>query len=168
MLIKEKISNLRSFDIKHQNISYVVIEWFETNKRILHKKTDSGIVITIKFLKENPEFKEGDVLWMDENMVIVIDIKACEAIVIRPATILEAAFICYEIGNKHLPLYYENEDLLIPYEAPLHKLLQALGYTTKVEERKLTNAVKTSVSPHGDSGGSTSLFNKILQLTTSS
>ena len=168
MLIKEKIGNLGSFDIGFRSVTYVAFEWFETNKRILHKKTNDGIAITIKFLKENPEFKEGDVLWMDDKMLIVVDIKECEAIVIRPATILEAAFICYEIGNKHLPLYYEGEDLLIPYEAPLHKLLQASGYTTKVEERKLTNAVKTSVSPHGDSGGSTSLFNKILQLTTSS
>jgi urease accessory protein len=168
MLIKEKIGNLHSYDIQHRAVTHVVLEWFETNKRILHKKTTDGAAITIKFLKENPEFKEGDILWRNENDIIAIDIKPCEAIVIRPATILEAAFICYEIGNKHLPLFYAGEDLLVPYEAPLYKLLQASGYTLKIEDRKLTNAVKTSVSPHADSGGSTSLFNKILQLTTTS
>ena len=166
MLIKEKIGHLSSFDIEHRAVTHVVLEWFETNKRILHKKTDDGAAITIKFLKENPEFKEGDILWRNENIIIAVDIKPCEAIVIRPATILEAAFICYEIGNKHLPLFYEGEDLLVPYEAPLYKLLQASGYTMKIEDRKLTNAVKTSVSPHADTSGSTSLFSKILQLTT--
>jgi urease accessory protein len=165
MLIKEKIGNLLSFDLGYRNVTSVVLEWFETNKRILHKKTNDGTAITIKFLKENPEFKEGDVLWMNETTVIVVEIKPAQVIVIRPATILEASFICYEIGNKHLPLFYEGEDLLVPYEAPLYKLLEASGYTMKVEERKLINSVKTSVSPHADSGGSTSLFNKILQLT---
>ena len=137
MLIKEKIGNLHAFDTRHRSISYVVIEWFETNKRILHKKTDDGTAITIKFMQQNPAFKEGDVLWMDDKTLIVVEIKPCEAIVIRPATILEAAFICYEIGNKHLPLFYDGEDLLIPYEAPLFRLLQASGYTMKIAEKKL-------------------------------
>jgi urease accessory protein len=167
MLIQDKIGNLLSFDIKYRNVTYVIIEWFETNKRILHKKTNDDTAITIKFLEKNPEFKEGDVLWMNEDTIIVVAIRPCETIVIRPANILEASFICYEIGNKHLPLFYEEEDLLIPFEAPLYKLLQASGYTMKVEQRKLINAIRTSVSPHADNG-STSLFNKILQLTTSS
>ncbi len=168
IVIREKTGNLNNINTSGRAIDKLSIEWFEANKRILHKKTDEGTAITIKFLKENPDFKEGDVLWSDHKMLIVVEIKPCEAIVIRPATILEASSICYEIGNKHLPLFYEREDLLIPYEAPLHRLLLASGYTMKVEERKLINAVKTSVSPHADSGGSTSLFNKILHLTTSS
>jgi urease accessory protein len=80
----------------------------------------------------------------------------------------EAISASYEIGNKHLPLFYEGDELLVPYDAPLYRLLQAAGYIIKVEERKLTSAVKTTVSPHALQGNNTGLFNKILQLTTSS
>ena len=78
----------------------------------------------------------------------------------------EMAYICYEIGNKHLPLFYENNQLMIPYEAPLLRVLQASGLKRLIEHRKLLHQLKTTVSPHGHSDGK-SLFSKILQLTSS-
>jgi urease accessory protein len=75
------------------------------------------------------------------------------------------ASVCYEIGNKHLPLFYESDELLVPFELPLFRLLSAQGYDVKQEERKLLQPLKTTVSPH-EHGGS-SLFSKIMKLTTS-
>lgn len=167
MVIKQKLGNINDVSLAHISIETLGIEWYEANKRIIHSKTTAGRLVTLKFLQENPDLKQGDILWMDEQFAIVVELKTCEAIVIQPSSILEASCICYEIGNKHLPLFYENEELLIPYDAPVHRLLQASGYQVKVEQRKLASPVKTSVAPHAHSG-STSLFNKILQLTTPS
>ena len=167
MIIKQKLGNVNELSVGDQSIDTLLIEWYEANKRIIHSKTTSGRPVTLRFLQENPNLQQGDILWMEEDFVIVVTIKTCEAIVIQPKSILEASFICYEIGNKHLPLFYEGEELLIPYDASIHRLLEASGYRMKVEQRKLATAVKTSVAPHAHSG-STSLFNKILQLTTSS
>jgi urease accessory protein len=75
------------------------------------------------------------------------------------------AVACYEIGNKHLPLFYEGDAILIPYEAPLLKMLQSCGFTLATEQRKLLHPLKTSVAPHLH-GSSNSLFSKILQLTS--
>jgi urease accessory protein len=167
MLIQEKLGNINTKVIS-RDIDVVIIEWYETRKRILHKHTESGITVTTKFLQENHNLQEGDILWQDENFVIAVQIKPCECIVITPATILAAASLCYEIGNRHLPLFYEGDDLLVPYEMPLHNILQASGYQVKVEERKLSNALQTSVLPHLRVAATGSLFSKILQLTTSS
>ena len=168
MLIKEKLGNINTSSISNCMIDALEIEWYETNKRILHKKTKSGIDITMKFLQENPNLKDGDILWQDENSMIVVEINPCKCIVITPGTMLTASSICYEIGNKHLPLFYEGDDLLVPYEMPLHNLLQASGYELKVEERKLNNAFRTTVLPHSQVAGTDSLFSKILKLTTPS
>ena len=168
MLINEKAGSINTVTIGNRTVDKLVIEWYEANKRIMHKQTQSGKAVMLKFLQENPDLKDGDILWQNEDVVIAVEVKQCEAIVIKPATILEAASACYEIGNKHMPLFYEGDELLVPYETPLYRLLQAAGYAIRVEERKLTNAVRTTVSPHGHQGNSTSLFNKILQLTTSS
>lgn len=168
MLIKEKSGNIKTSAIINREIDVLIIEWYEASKRILHKQTKSGIAVTIKFLQENPNLKDGDILWQDQNTVIIVEIKPYKCIVITPPNILVASSICYEIGNRHLPLFYEGDDLLVPYEMPLHNLLEASGYQVKVEERKLNNALKSTVLPHLQVAGTGSLISKILQLTTSS
>lgn len=166
MLIKEKIGNIKDIQLRGQSVDYLELEWYETSKRILHKRTNTGKDISLKFLNESQNLTEGDVLYKAEKEAIVVTIKACEAIVIKPSSMYEMAYVCYEIGNKHLPLFYENEELLVPYEAPLFKMLQASGFNPKLENRKLLHQLKTTVSPHGHTE-SKSLFSRILQLTSS-
>ena len=166
MLITEKQGNILSTSISDRDIDLVIIEWYEANKRILHKQTKSGIDVTMKFLRENPNLEDGDVLWQDENSIIAVEIKPYKCIVITPGSMLAASSLSYEIGNRHVPLFYEGDDLLVPYEAPLHNLLEASGYQLKVEERKLSHALKTTILPHLQVAGTVSLFSKILQLTT--
>ena len=166
MTITEKPGNISSFDNSGKAIDVLCMEWYETNKRILHKQTSGGQKISIKFLQENPDWKEGEIVFADDKNWISVEIIPCEVMVLTPDTISEAATISYEIGNKHLPLFYENNELLVPYDPPLLRLLQASGYTVKVEIRKLQHPLKTSVSPHGHTQSNGSLFNKILRLTT--
>ena len=163
MLVKEKLGNILSFPIQNKSIDYVLLEWYDTSKRILHKTTMSGREITIKFLNENPNFAVGDIVYIDDESIIVIDIKEADAIVIKPGNMQEMAAICYEIGNKHLPLFYQEEEILVAYENPLFHSLQASGYRVEKSQKKLTHPLKTTVSPHSSS--SNSLFNRIMKLT---
>ncbi len=163
MLVKEKIGNLELFAVNNRNIDYVMLDWYETNKRILHKKTLSGREIAMKFLNENPQLTVGDIVYEDDFNLIAVDIKECDAIVIRPVSMHEMAAICYEIGNKHLPLFYQDEEIVVAYEAPLFALLIAAGYNVEQAKRKLIKPLKTTVAPHGTSS---SLFNRIMKLTT--
>jgi len=142
----------------------VLLDWYETNKRILHKKTVLGRDISMKFLNENPQLGVGDIVYEDDFSLIAIDIKECDAIVIRPASMYEMAAVCYEIGNKHLPLFYQDEEIVVAYEVPLFALLTAGGYNIEQAKRKLIQPLKTTVTPHGSS--SNSLFNRIMKLTT--
>ena len=166
MLVQQKLGNINS-STTNKNIDWLNLEWHEANKRILHKKTRAGIDVTMKFLKENQNLTEGDIIYEDTETIIVVDIQTCEAIVIRPKTMFEMATVCYEIGNKHLPLFLQDGDLLIAYETPLFNLLTSLGYEVKKENRKLINPLKTSVASHAHNS-SESLFSKIMKLSTSS
>src|SRR6266404_6062625 len=140
IFIKEKSGNIYSAFNHERDIDILLIEWHEARKRILHKQTIRGQDVTIKFLSENPDFKDGDILWQDENTIIAVEIKPCECIVITPESMLQASSVCYEIGNRHLPLFYEGVELLIPYDVPLYNLLRVLGYPIRVEDRKLNNS----------------------------
>lgn len=162
MLVKEKLGNLELFAINNRNIDYVLLEWYETNKRILHKKTISNREVTMQFLNENPQLAVGDIIYEDDFTLIAIDIKDCDSVVIRPKSMHEMATVCYEIGNKHLPLFYQHGEIIVAYEAPLFAMLKAGGFQVEMVKRKLTHPLKTTVSPH--SSRTDSLLSRILKL----
>jgi len=167
MIIKEKIGNLSSFNDEGRPIDRIQLEWFETSKRIVHKRTGSGKEIVLKFLNNAPNLQQDDILYADEYSLIVVEILSCEAIVVIPRSTYEMAYICYEIGNKHLPLFFEENLLLIPFDEPVFKMLQASGFAVTRQKRKLLNQLKTSVSSHSHASESKSLFSRILNLTNS-
>ena len=163
MLIKEKKGNIKSVGASDKTIDVVTFEWYETNKRIQRKVTKSGTDISLKFLMDNPLITEGDIFFEDDYSIIIAEVLPCECLVIAPKNMFEMASLCYEIGNKHLPLFFENDEVLVPFEKPLFKLLITLGYSIKQEQRKLLQSLKTTVSPHGNQNET--LFSKIMKLT---
>jgi len=167
MLIQQKAGHINDFITGSRLVDRLDLEWHETNKRIQRKLTRAGREISLKFLNENPMLTQGDVLYADDLLIIAVDIIPCAVIVIRPSSLFEMASVCYEIGNKHLPLFYEDNAVLVPYEAPLFRLLAAMGFDVREEERKLMHPLRTTVSPHAHAGNDT-LFSKIMKLTTSS
>ena len=166
MIISGKKGNIYNGFVSAKPLDPIYLEWYETNKRILHKRTVNGTEIICKFLNESPALKEGDVLEENECL-IVVKILLCDAIVLYLDSKMEFASVSYEIGNKHLPLFYEDENLLVPYDEPLFRMLTAQGYKVEKQEKKLVNQVKTTVSPHGDAA-SNSLFSRILKITATS
>lgn len=143
------------------DIDWLSLEWYEATRPIQRKRTNAGQDIALKFLNEGIRLKQGDIVCIESKKCIAIEILPCEAIVVTPVTLLQMGTICYEIGNKHLPLFIENNQVLVPFEEPLFKLLKAGGYSPVKELRKLENMLKANVAPH--SHGGESLFQKILK-----
>jgi urease accessory protein len=165
MLIQQKIGHIDAFEVRDRPIDWLQLEWYEAGKRIFRRKTQSGTDVAIKFMGENSGLTQGDIIYEDERSVIAIEILPCDCIVVRPADMFEMASACYEIGNKHLPLYFEENDLLVPFERPLFRLLTAQGYIVSQEKRKLLRPLKTTVAPHGHN--TDSLFSRIMKMTHS-
>ena len=161
MEITQKIRYSHS-DIENKTSVLVDFFWYETNKRILHKTAKDGEILKLKFLNENPNFKQNEVVFITATKVYLVAILPCECLVIKPRNNFEIASICYEIGNKHLPLFYEENSLKVPYEKPLLKQLQALGFDVEVAQSTLTMPLNTTVAPHDQS---TTLFSRIMNLT---
>ena len=160
MLVQEKIGHIGSFDAGTRRVDVLAVEWYETGKRILRKATRGGVDVAMRFLKEGMSLTEGDILYVDEGMVIVVEILPCDTLVIPMASMAEVAAVCYETGNRHLPLYREEDELLVPFDAPLYRWLAGGGYAVKQEMRKLLYPLRTTVAGHVHAGGG--LLSKIL------
>ena len=73
MLVKEKLGNINFFAISNRRLDYLLLEWYETHKRILHKNTIAGKEVVMKFLNENQQLTEGDVVYEDDFNIIDIE-----------------------------------------------------------------------------------------------
>jgi len=165
MVIEKKLGRLEEFSPEDRRVDTVHLAWFETDRRLLHKRSSAGENFVLRSLTTDPQWSDGDVIFVTEDSITVIRIDAVEAISIEPDGPAQMAWACYEIGNKHLPLFYENGKLLVPFEKPVLHLLEAAGLKPVVVEAKLVNRLKSSVLPHGHGGQKTeSLFSKIMKL----
>jgi urease accessory protein len=144
MLITEIIGNINFFNANNRKIDYLLLEWHETNKRILHKKTIGGLDVIMEFVKQNPSLSEGDIIYEDDFNVIAIEIKECETIVLRPKSMLEMGRICNEIGKSDQQVFYQSDEILIAFEDSLFRSLSAAGYNISVENRKLVTTLLKS------------------------
>ncbi|HCA05783.1 urease accessory protein UreE [Chryseobacterium sp.] len=163
MIINQTIGNL-SENPSAKNIDYLDLEWFETTKRIQLKKTRLGTDVAIKFLREGQRLREGDILFEDEENIIAVNVLETEAIVMSPDSLLEMGTVCYEIGNKHIPLFIQEDKVLLPFEMPMFRWLEASGFKPEKHTVKLLNLLKSNVEPHGHGSLGSSIFNKILKM----
>lgn len=165
MVCKEIIGNLSTYPVGSKEIDLLYLEWYEMPKRILRKKSEKGREVAVKFLREGQRLHEGDIILEDENTILAIAVKPCESLEVTPRNLLEMGTICYEIGNKHLPLFIQDGKVLIAYEKPLERLLIASGYRVTKKNCKLTNMLKINID-HTHVSNNPSLFSKILDLTS--
>ncbi|WP_298735328.1 urease accessory protein UreE [uncultured Chitinophaga sp.] len=164
MIIEDVLGNI---DIGDRQADLLQMEWYETTRRIQRRHTASGREVALRLLKQGQRLQQGDVVYMDDTTAVVVDILPCEAIVVKPATMLEMGTVCYEIGNKHLPIFIQDNEVLIPWEEPLFKWLEAAGYQPQKNMRKLTNMLRSNVAPHQHGSSGSTLFQKIMNLTKS-
>ncbi|SMC28234.1 urease accessory protein [Clostridium acidisoli DSM 12555] len=141
MLIEKILGNIKEIELNGKAIDEVYVDWFDVDKKILKKASKNGKDIGIK-LEKPSRLNDGDILYSDEKEILIITIPECEAISIKPKTMHEMGKICYEIGNKHIPLFLDEDEIIVNYDDPLYKLLDKKGFKPKKTMRKLVNALE--------------------------
>lgn len=162
ILIEEIAGKLDGTDLTGRRLERIELEWYEAGKRIQRRRTDQGTEVAIRLMHEGQRLHQDDLLYADGEKVIVVDILPCDAIRVKPRTMTEMGSVCYEIGNKHLPVFIQHEEVLMPYEEPIFKWLTIMGYDTARINTKLLDIVNAGVQPHSHSHGGGSLLSKLL------
>lgn len=147
MIIESIIGNIRDFDLKKRRIDFISLEWYETNKRIMKKKSVDGEEIGIKLGKDTT-LKDGDILWADDGRIIVVEVCECDAISMYPKDMVSMGKICYEIGNKHIPLFLSDTEIVTPFDQPLFDLLEKNRFEPRRTRRKLENLLECKNHGH--------------------
>ena len=154
MLCEQILGKLEETDLSGRKLEYVDIEWHEAFKKIHRKVTDKGTEVGIRMDDSvlTRGLLQGDVIYRDENLVIAINTPPCEFIQVSLMEGHEkmAAKVCYEIGNRHAPLFWGEEDTFITiYNEPMMVMLSKIhGVTAVKKTEKLDFDRRISASVH--------------------
>lgn len=154
MLCEKVLGKLGDFDIQNKQIERVEIEWHEAFKKIHKKVTDMGTEVGIRMDDSilSRGLYQDDVIYQDENRMIAVNTPPCEVIRVSLTQGHEkmAAKVCYEIGNRHAPLFWGDEDTFITiYNEPMMDMLKKIhGVQAEKELAKLNFDKRISASIH--------------------
>jgi urease accessory protein len=141
MIIENILGNIATIEKKAPHIERVYVESDALVKRIQRVVTDHGKEIGIR-LKENKDLVDGDILYMDERNMIVIQVLADDILTICPTSIQQMGEIAHQLGNRHLPAQFEGNEMLVQYDYLVEDLLKQLDIPYRREERKVKQAFR--------------------------
>lgn len=155
MLCEKVIGKIGEIDLADKRIEYVDIEWHEAFKKIHRKVTDQGSDVGIRMDDSvlSRGLFTGDVIYMDDEMAVVVNTPPCEVIEISTTEGhgMMAAKACYEIGNRHAPLFWgETYDTFVTvYDEPMMVMLSKIhGIIAEKKVAKLDFDRRISAAIH--------------------
>lgn len=125
MIVEKAIGNRKTFDIGDRQVEHVWLEWYELEKKLLRKMSESGEVFGIR---AGEPLKDGDILFADENRVVAVEVLPCELTVVEVDTMQEMGRLCFELGNRHLTLSIKEHEVAVVYDSPTFQYLQKSGF----------------------------------------
>lgn len=167
MLIKSRLGNLATFHDEGRAIDRLQLEWNETERPRLLKRTGSGREVALDFTAEAQPLKQDDVLYADDRCLVVVEVIPCEVIVLQLSSVHQVATASYQIGSRRLPLFYEENTLLVPYDTAAYRLLQEAGFEPQLQKRKLLHRLRTTApDPSQQSLHRDNFFSRIFRMST--
>lgn len=154
MLCEQVLGKLNEIEHQGKSIEYVDIEWHEAFKKIHRKITDKGRDVGIRL--DDGILQRGllqdDVLYADDRIIVAVNTPPCEVIAVTLEAGHEkmAAKVCYEIGNRHAPLFWgEDNEFITIYNEPMMEMLSKLhGVRAEKRTQKLNFDRRISASIH--------------------
>jgi urease accessory protein len=111
-----------------KDVATVKVEWFECAKKRLYKTASNGEEIGIAL---DAPLHDGDILYDDGTKAIVVRVPDCRLIRVPVHTMQEMGRVCFELGNRHLPIQIAEEAVCVPYDEPTFLYLQKLGFAAE-------------------------------------
>lgn len=144
MIVEEVVTNIHKLsqeEIEKRHQEKVHLESSDLLKRIQRVKTDHDRELGIR-LKNPIDLEAGDILYMDEENMIVIDVFSDDVLVLRPKDLNEMGTIAHQLGNRHLPAQFDGEEMIVQYDYLVEELLKQQGVSYTREERKMQEAFR--------------------------
>ena len=110
---------------RHSERDVVFLDWEGRQKCRQRLETQSGRELGLA-LPTGTVLSPGDILYRDAEVEIVVEGLPEKVFVLRPESAEEYGLTCYQIGNLHRPIGFDDGAILVPYEPVLENQLSRL------------------------------------------
>jgi urease accessory protein len=82
-------------------------------------------------LPRGEELHDGDVVYVEDGVAVVVAAAPEDVLEVNPRTTREWALVAYQLGNLHRAARFLPDAILTPYDRSSAEMLQALGVATR-------------------------------------
>lgn len=145
MIVNKILGNLDNFDLKDKKVDFANISNDDRVKKVLRVKSNNGVEIGINV---EDELKDGDILAILEDSVVVIKILPTDVLEISPKNLKEMGIIAHNIGNRHTPAIFEEDLMIIEPDSLIEEFLKNQNVDFKKTKRVLKTALRHASHSH--------------------
>jgi urease accessory protein len=125
-----------AFDTATQ-IDLLAIDWYEVNKAVLSRETKAGRLVRV-LRGTAPALIDEEIIHSAPEFLLKIQIKPCACILLKTVDMGVIGHFCFDVGNRHLPLFWFDDGLAFAYDGQLYPALKAqYGDQVVIEMRTL-------------------------------
>ncbi|MDR1184995.1 MAG: hypothetical protein LBK67_09390 [Coriobacteriales bacterium] len=141
LIVAEPLGEIDETRFAAALIDPVEIDWYNCTKRINRCVSQGGVELGLRMndITFKRGWRDGDVVAWDNNVAVVIRIVPCKCLCVKAADQKQLVRLCYEVGNRHAPFFYDetDESFLLNYDQPMLLLLEKLGLEVSVKQAQL-------------------------------
>ena len=151
MIIEQIVTHLDTLSpeckaIRHLEKVYLASD--DLMKRIQRVVTDHGRELGIS-LRQHKDLSNGDILYMADHSLIVVEVLPEDVLVIMPRNMAEMGDIAHKLGNRHLPAQFEDAQILVQYDYLVQDMLNQSGVPYSCEKIKVKQPFRHIGHSHG-------------------
>lgn len=135
-VVAEVLGNLSDFD--HGVEAVDELELTAADRERAHRRVRSkGNRELIISLPRGAELHDGDVVYVDNGVAVVVVAAPEDVLEVSPRTTREWALAAYQLGNLHRPARFLADAILTPYDRSTQEVLGGLGLRARRVTRGL-------------------------------
>ena len=143
IIVEEIVTTQRRLSPSERDV--VSLDWEGRQKCRQRLRTEAGREIGLA-LPTGTRLAPGDVLYRDADVEIVVEGEPEKVFALCPEEREVFGLACYQIGNLHRSIGFDDGAILVPYEPILERQFTRLGFIYTVEVRVFTGVVQQSQS----------------------
>lgn len=148
LIIDRLISPMNLDELQGKEEDKLVLAWEQRRWARGRFTTAKGRKIGIA-LPTGAILAPGAILWIGSDWYLKMEAATEPVIEIFPADYEHAVQIAFEVGNLHFPLALRENNLLVPDDKAMIRLMERLGATCERKQAVFDPIGNTQLQPHG-------------------
>lgn len=142
MVFNKILGNINSLEnLEKYHVETIYVDSEDLLKRILRVTSDHKREYGVS-LENGERIKDGDLLFNEDNKIIVVRTKSEDVLVIKPKSMNEMGEIAHKLGNRHLQAQFSNGEMIIQYDRLVEDELKRDNINYSREDIKLEKAFR--------------------------